>query len=39
MQAGIVSLTDTYNSPLLWAHYANDYEGVCLCFSTKKGIL
>ncbi len=33
---GIVSLTDTYNSPLLWAHYANDYEGVCLCFSTKK---
>lgn len=32
----ILSLAEEYNNPQLWTHYANAYEGVCLCFSTEK---
>ena len=31
----ILSLSERWNNPQLWAHYANCYKGVCLCFSTK----
>lgn len=34
----ILSLTSLYNSPQMWAHYANNYSGVCFIFSTN-GIL
>ena len=30
----ILSLAREYSNPQLWAHYANAYEGVCLCFAT-----
>ena len=32
----ILSLSSNPCSPLLWANYANDYKGICLCFSTNK---
>lgn len=35
---GILSLSETAISPQLWAHYTNNYQGVCLCFRTD-GIL
>lgn len=31
----ILSLAQEYDNAQLWAHYANLYEGVCLCFSTE----
>lgn len=34
MEYGILSLSDCANSPQLWAHYANNYKGVCLCLKT-----
>lgn len=30
----ILSLAEDPASPQLWAHYTNNYQGVCLCFST-----
>ena len=41
MKFRVLSLSEEYNSPQLWAHYANNYQGICLCFSTEntfKGI-
>ncbi|MBQ6319053.1 MAG: DUF2971 domain-containing protein [Lachnospiraceae bacterium] len=32
----ILSFSSEYENPQLWAHYANDYDGVCLCFSTDN---
>lgn len=29
-QLGFVSLSETWRSPLVWAHYADDHKGVCL---------
>ena len=31
----ILSLSSDPVSPQLWSHYSNNYDGVCLCFSTK----
>ncbi len=31
----ILSLSEEWNNPQLWAHYAGGYKGVCLCFSTQ----
>ena len=28
----ILSLSEDNNNPQLWAHYAGDYTGICLCF-------
>ncbi len=30
----ILALSENPQSPQLWAHYANNYSGICLCFST-----
>ena len=30
----ILSLSEEWNNPQLWAHYANNYEGICMCFAT-----
>lgn len=32
----ILSFSESYNNPLLWTHYADNYMGVCLCFATDK---
>lgn len=32
----ILSFTTKPGSSLMWAHYANDYQGCCLIFSTKN---
>jgi len=32
----ILSFTTKPDSSLMWAHYANDYQGCCLIFSTKN---
>lgn len=34
----ILSLTSLYNSPQMWAHYANNYSGVCFVFSSKGAL-
>ena len=39
LEYGILSLSDCPNSPQLWAHYANNYKGVCLCMKTKGLLL
>ncbi|MCC6093981.1 MAG: DUF2971 domain-containing protein [Eubacterium sp.] len=28
----ILSLSDDSSDPLLWAHYANEFSGICMCF-------
>ena len=32
----ILSLAEQHDNPQLWAHYSNNYDGVCLCFSTQN---
>lgn len=32
---GILSFTAIPNSPIMWAHYGNEYKGCCLLFSSK----
>lgn len=32
----LLSFSDSPVNPLLWAHYAGNYTGICLCFSTRK---
>ena len=32
----ILSLSETCRSPQMWAHYADNYSGFCLQFSTKE---
>lgn len=32
MKYRVLSLTDIYNEPLMWAHYSDNYTGICLCF-------
>ena len=32
---GIASLTETYESSLMWAHYASNYTGICLEYHTQ----
>ena len=34
-QYRILSFSSVPNSPLMWAHYANDYSGCCLIFRTQ----
>ena len=34
--AGLLSLTSKNNNLLMWAHYANNHEGICLEFSTTE---
>ena len=34
-QYRILSFSSVPNSPLMWAHYANDYGGCCLIFRTQ----
>ena len=31
----LISLTERYDSPQMWAHYATGYCGACLCFDTS----
>ena len=31
----ILSMSDRCDSPLMWAHYANEHKGVCLCYDYK----
>ncbi len=32
----VLSLSKDIHSPLMWAHYADDYTGICFIFSSKK---
>lgn len=32
----VISLSERYDSPLLWAHYANSYQGACIHFLGGK---
>lgn len=34
-RVGVLSLTDSRNNHLLWAHYADGHQGVCFGFSTS----
>ena len=34
----ILALSEDPQSPQLWAHYADNYTGVCLCFSTDGSL-
>ena len=33
---GISSFTDTYQSELMWAHYAGNYAGICVGCSAQR---
>ena len=33
---GILCLSETWNHPLLWAHYAEGYHGICLGLRSEK---
>ncbi len=32
----VLSLSEDIHSPLMWAHYANNYSGICLIYSRDK---
>jgi len=32
---GISCFSDTYENELMWAHYANNYKGICIEYSTN----
>src|ERR1700733_11908915 len=38
---GLVCLTDNWNSPVMWAHYAERHYGLCIGFdvSNRPGII
>ncbi|WP_461481787.1 DUF2971 domain-containing protein, partial [Porticoccus sp.] len=33
---GVLSMSSSYDSPLMWSHYANNHKGVCLGFRRNK---
>lgn len=33
---GIACLTETYDNVLMWTHYAGNYAGICLAYSTAE---
>jgi hypothetical protein len=30
---GIASFSETWNNELMWAHYADSFQGICICYS------
>lgn len=32
----IAGFTETWNSPTMWAHYADNYSGICIGYSVKE---
>jgi hypothetical protein len=32
---GVFSLSETWNSPLMWSHYADEHRGICLEYDTR----
>lgn len=37
-RVGVVSLTQSYCSPQMWAHYAHGYTGACVCFGVEGAL-
>lgn len=35
---GIICFSESWRSPVMWAHYANSHQGVCLGFDISKKI-
>ncbi|WP_439402139.1 DUF2971 domain-containing protein [Bradyrhizobium sp. DASA03068] len=33
---GIACFSETYDNELMWAHYANNYRGICIAYSSAK---
>ena len=33
---GIACFSETHDNTLMWTHYASNYTGICLAYSTKK---
>jgi hypothetical protein len=33
---GICSLSDSFNNEVMWAHYAEDYSGICVGYRTRS---
>jgi Protein of unknown function (DUF2971) len=33
---GVFSLSETWKSPLMWSHYADDHRGICLEYDTAQ---
>ncbi|MBI6121426.1 DUF2971 domain-containing protein [Salegentibacter maritimus] len=33
---GIISFSERFDSTLMWAHYADNHKGFCLCFDEKR---
>jgi hypothetical protein len=36
MQTGICSFSEVYNHELMWAHYANQFNGICIAYDFYK---
>lgn len=36
---GIFCLSEVNDNPLMWSHYADSHRGVCIEYSTSKGLL
>lgn len=34
----VLSLSEQCNNPQMWAHYANNYNGICFAFNTKSAL-
>ncbi len=33
---GIACFTETYDNELMWAHYAHNYSGICIAYSSSR---
>jgi hypothetical protein len=33
---GIASFSETWDNELMWAHYADGFQGICVCYSMSK---
>lgn len=36
---GLICFSDNWHSPVMWAHYANKHQGICLGFDIADGFL
>ena len=36
-QIGLICMSEVWDHPLLWGHYANKHQGLCLGFDVPRG--
>lgn len=39
LHEGIICFSESYKSPIMWGHYAQNHTGICLCFEIDRNEL